>query len=302
MKRTQLLFALGGIIPILALFVFWTGYPIIYMIYLSMQNWFLSNLNKPSFVFLENYVNLFNSFDFLAAAKNTAYYTLLRASILVFFSLLIAQGLNALGNTRIARVYLGLYYLPKMASFVSIALVFLYIYDPQIGVLNFVLRFIGLPEGEFLRSRSQALPSIVLADIWRGFGFSTIILLAAINNIPVSCYEAARIDRASKLQIFFHITLPLLKSVILFVTIIAIIDSFNNFTAVYLMTGSYVVGGGNNLGGPGYSTTVIPLQIYRYAFEYDRMEDAAEVSTLMLIVVLGMTFLLLPTLKKDRGY
>lgn len=303
MKRAQLLFALTVIIPILALFIFWIGFPIIYVVYLSMQNWFLYNLHKPSFVFLENYVNTLNSFEFFVAAKNTAFYTLFRVSILVLFSLLTALGLNKLGKRRITRVYLGIYYLPVMVSFVSIALVFVYIYDRQVGVINFMLRSIGLPPGDFLTSRSQALLSIVIADIWKGFGFSTIILLSAFNNIPVVYYEAAKMDGASKLQLFFHITFPLIKSVMLFIIIIGIIDSFNNFTPIYTMTGSYTLGGENNLGGPGSSTTVIPLQIYRYAFEYNRMEDAAVISTLLLIVVLIITIMFfLSIFKKEEAY
>lgn len=209
-----------------------------------------SGLQPPKFIGFDNYIELFTKDRiFIKALGNTARFTFWGMLIGPTLGLLTALMLNQ--KVRFRALFRTAYFLPVMTSLVVVATIWRMLYNRN-GLLNLGLGTLGIEPVQWLSNPDLSLFSIVIASVWQGFGFETVIFLAALQGIPRALYEAAALDGANAWQRFLHVTLPALRPVLLFVYIIGIIGSFQVFDQVFVMTS----------GGPAYSTTTLVYYLY----------------------------------------
>jgi multiple sugar transport system permease protein len=171
---------------------------------------------------------------------------------------------------------------------VGVSLVWMWIYNPEYGLLNYLLSLIGIKGPRWLSSINWAMPALIITGIWKGLGFNMLLFLAGLQGIPKHYYEAADLDGAKWFSKFFHITVPLLSHTTIFVIIISLINSFQGFDSVFLMTS----------GGPGRSTSVLVYYLYQNAFEYFRMGYASAIAYVLFFLILFFTLIQLWYQKK----
>jgi multiple sugar transport system permease protein len=263
------------IAPSLAhLLVFSIG-PMAFALWLSMHDWGLLD-ESQRFVGAGNYVALSRDAGFLRALLNTAVYVLF-----VPAGMAVALGLAIFVNRPgwSVRALRAVFFLPYITSFVAISLVWKWMYEPELGLLNRVLAMVGVPPQPWLTSPATALPSLMLMSVWMYAGYMMLIFLAGLQSIPASLYESSRIDGAGAWQRFRRITLPLLRPTTVFILVTMVIFMFQVFTAVYVMTE----------GGPLQATDVVVYHIYRNAWEYLRMGYASAMAWVLFAVVFLLT-------------
>ncbi|WFE91173.1 sugar ABC transporter permease [Roseibium porphyridii] len=257
---------------------------------ISFQEWNL--LGKRTWTGLENYEKLWNDPVFWKVFRNTFAYLLLGTPVSLVISFVIAYHLD---KTRFLHGFLRmLYFLPFMTSAVAMAWVWRWFYQPvPIGLFNNMLASIGIPQIEFLNSTTNALPSILAPAIWAGLGFQVIIFMAGLRAIPVSYYEAAKIDGVGWWTVLTRITLPLLKPTIVFIVVFSSIGFLRIFDHVFNMTT-------NNPGGPLNSTKPLVLMIYETAFSSFDMGYAAAQTVVLFLILLVVSLLQLWILQGDN--
>lgn len=224
--------------------------PIFCSFALSFTEWDL--LNDIKFVGFENYKNVLTEPDFLQILVNTFVYAIFTTVFAVIIPLLIASALNT--KIRGAEVFKTIYFLPFITPAVVIAIVWSWIFDPNIGLINHIFN----THLSWLFDTRLAMPVLIFVSVWKLIGYNVVLFLTGFSTINQNIYEAAKIDGAGANETFFNITLPLLKPTIYFVTLVTAISSFQVFDLIYVMTS----------GGPNNSTNVIVYSIYKYAFEY----------------------------------
>lgn len=234
----------------------------------------ISLLRPTHFIGPTNYLKLFADEHFRQAMLNTVVYTIGVTLPTMAVGLVAAVALNRKFPLRIA--FRTIFYLPVLTSLIAAAAVWLYIYEPYSGLLNALLSSVGLPGQPWLQSPNLAMVSLVVMAIWRDFGTAMIVYLAGLQDIPEEINQAARLDGAGRFDIFFRITVPMLGSVTFYLMIILIVQSFQVFGAIYVMTG----------GGPLGSTTTVVFQMYQTAFAYADFGYAAAMSTVLFVVIL----------------
>ena len=236
-----------------------------------------SGIQPPRFIGLDNYIRLFTKDEiFLQSLKNTTAFVLLGMGIGPTLGLLTALALNQ--KVHLQALFRTAYFLPVMTSLVVVATIWRMLYN-QSGLLNTVLVNLGIQPVGWLSDPNWALVSIAIASIWQGFGFETVVFLAALQSIPDELYEAAKIDGADAVQRFWHVTLPSLRPVILFIYIIGIIGSYQVFDQVFVMTG----------GGPVHSTTTIVYYLFT-KFQDLRLGYASAIAYILFIILVGFSY------------
>jgi multiple sugar transport system permease protein len=264
-------------------------YPTVQAFYLSTTKWNLTS--PPNFIGLANFERLIADAAFWQVFRNTTLYLLIGTPISLFIAFVIAYYLD---RVRFMHGFIrALYFLPFLTTAAAMAWVWRWFYQPvPIGFFNDVLAGIGLPQQPFLRSTTQALPSVLAPAIWAGLGFQVVIFLAGLRAIPATYYEAARIDGLPNLAILTRITLPLLRPTIIFLVVFSSIGFLRIFDQVYNMTT-------NDPGGPLNATKPLVLMIYQTAFSSFDMGYAAA-QTVVLFLVLLIVSLLQLRLLRDR--
>ncbi|MGG6313650.1 carbohydrate ABC transporter permease [Paenibacillus macerans] len=267
------------ILPAFVLFAVFIFIPLVYGLGMSFTDYGGFNL-KANFVGTDNYAKLFQDDYFLISLKNNIIYTLVFVPLTVLLALLSAVALNGI---RHLRKYLRMaFYFPQITSMVSIAIVWGLLFNPMSGPINTVLKGIGIANPpEWLMSSHWALLAIILVAVWKSFGYYMIILLAGIQGIPEHLYESAKLDGANKFQQFLYITLPSLSPTLFMVLVLTIINSFQVFDLVSVMTD----------GGPGRSTNVLVFRIYQEAFINYRMGYAAAMSAVLFLVIMVISLI-----------
>jgi multiple sugar transport system permease protein len=267
------LFLLPALIPLLAFRIV----PMLASIWVSLQNWNL--LRPPVYVGLDNYVTVIADPKFHQGLVNTLYYMAGYLPLVLLCALVVALLLN----TRLKGMafFRGIYFLPVVTSWVVVALLWKWILSPQGGVVNYLLDLVGIKGPGWWTDPDWAMPSIIIASVWKDLGFNMLILLAGLQAIPEHLYEAARIDGAGAWRRIRSITLPLLTPSILFVVILTMIGSFQVFDQVYVMTH----------GGPAGATTVVMEQVVKNAFSYGLMGNASAMSWILFVIILVFTVL-----------
>lgn len=250
--------------------------PLGYNLLISFFDW--SIVGGRDFIGIENYVSVFTSERFLNAAGNTLVFTALVVPAGIFFSLLVALGFNALTIKRGSGLVRAFYFAPVVASLTAVAFVWLWIFNPVYGLANGVLEALGLPGQEWLTSESQSIPSLAIMYVWARLGFNVIILLAGLNAIDRTYYEAARLDGAGPLRLLWSITLPLLNRQLVLVASVEVMNALKLFELPFVAT----------KGGPVGSSRSIVMEIYELAFRLDRWgESAVYVMAMFVFLVLA---------------
>ncbi len=283
--------------PSLIFLVVFVILPIILAFYYSVTDYDL--MQSPRFAGMKNYRNLFEDLRYPRAISNTLYFAFGTVPSGIVTSLLPA----VLINRQIRGIYTfrALFYLPVVSSFVSVSLIWLWMYEPQFGLLNDGLEVLGLPRLKWLRSAQTAMLAIIIMSVWKNMGLNMIIYLAGLQGIPPHLYEAAEIDGAGRVSTFFRVTLPLLAPTTFFVVIVYFIGALQMFVQVFIMTVSY--GGSNeNYGGPLDSTITVVTLIYSNAFHYLKMGYASAISFALFIVIGVITLVNVRLLRYDVGY
>jgi len=265
------------LLPNLVSIGLFTLIPVVAGFFLSFTNWDM--LSDPQWVGLENYQDILKDRQFWNALRNTVIYTLIVIPGGLAVSMLLALALNS--KIKGTAIYQAIFFLPYVSSTVAIALVWKWIYHPDYGVLNAMLRAVGLPGVDWLTNPSVALISVAIVQIWQTAGYNMVLLLAGLRAIPKDYYEAARIDGASPWTIFWSITVPLLMPTIFFVTTISIIASFQVFNLIYVMTG----------GGPGNSTKVYVFYLWENGFSFFKMGYASALAYVLFVIILAITLI-----------
>ena len=264
------------ILPLMVLLtVFWIV-PSLSSLFFSLTNY--SVVSAARWVGPENYLRLADDWLFWRSLLNSAYFTVGNIPLLLVCGLALAIALNS-ARLRLRYLYRVVFYLPLVTSSIALSMVWLWLFDPHLGLLNLLLNAVGLPSQPWLQSTKQAMPSIIFMSVWGGVGGTMLIYLAGLQGISEQVYEAAQVDGATPWQSFFHVTLPLLRPVTLYVLVTSIIGSFQIFGPIYAMT----------QGGPAFATTTIVHQIYINGFRYFNMGYAAAQSWILFLLLLGLS-------------
>jgi sn-glycerol 3-phosphate transport system permease protein len=266
------------ILPNALMIAIWVYYPFLYSIYLSLTNW---NLLSPvqGFVGFDNYVNLVQDPIYQQVIFNTAYYTLGTVFLRLAISLSLAVLLNRWLYLR--SLWRLIIFSPHITTTAAMALVWLSMYDPYYGILNTILSFFGLTFPNVMSDTNTALPALMVVGIWKGLGFSTIVFLAAMQNVSRDLLDAASVDGAGGWKSFWNVTFPAISPVTYFLVITGMIGAFETFDIVSVMTG----------GGPSNSTALYVYALYREAFHYNRMGYASAVAVVFFLGMMGFTYL-----------
>lgn len=265
------------ILPVVLGVCFLQFYPILVSLYASLTNW--TGLNDPSFVGLDNYTRLVTADRFFRLTlRNTAYYTL--GSIPLSISL--ALGLALLCNRAARGVYWyrTAFFAPNVTSTVAISLVWFWLYAPDVGLFNWLLSLVGINGPAWLTSLTWAMPAVILVGVWQHVGYPMLILLAGLQGIPESLYEAAKLDGAGAIARFRSVTLPLLTPSLFFLLITQFIASFQVFGLIYVMT----------QGGPANATNVYIHYLYQNAFAFGRLGYASAMAWILFGLIALITF------------
>jgi len=257
--------------------------PIVISFFLSLTDWNgIDSLNlnvflKDHFIGFQNYVKILTGGEFFRVLGNTLYFIVLYIPLMLIFSLLIAWLMNK--NYKGVSLFRILTYIPVLSSWIAASLIWKWVLAPKFGIANNMLSIIGISGPAWLQSEQWAMPSIVLVSVWKDTGFFGLILLSGLQGIDKTYYEAAAIDGANSWQQFWKITLPLLSPSIFFVLIISLINSFQLFPQVMIMTD----------GGPNGATQVMVERIYKYGFKYYEMGYASAFSWLLFVIIFALT-------------
>ncbi|MFN8447402.1 MAG: sugar ABC transporter permease [Anaerolineae bacterium] len=260
--------------PFLVFFLVFVVRAVVSAIGMSFYDWQILRPARP-YIGLGNYQELMNDYVWWIALKNTIIFAIMTVTGTTIVALLCAvavtQPIKGQGFFRV------LLYMPTLLSVGVVGLVWLWLFNSQFGVINYALSFLGIHPINWLGDENLVLPALSLTTIWWGFGFPMLIFIAGLQGIPDTLYEAARIDGGSGRQIFWYITLPLLRPTILFVTVTGLIAHFQLYGQVFIMTS----------GGPGYASYSVIFYLYNIAWRAFRMGYGAAVAV-SLAVIMGI--------------
>ncbi|MBO0743974.1 MAG: sugar ABC transporter permease [Candidatus Dormibacteraeota bacterium] len=274
------LFILPNYLGVLVFLVF----PVLFAFYLSFQSW--NGLTRPVFVGLQNFEGLLRDSVFWLTLRNTAVYTLLTVPTGVLISLGVAALLNQ--RVRGLTVFRTAMFIPVVTSALAVAVIWKWIFDYQNGLVNDLLTLLHVPQVPWLSDPFWAMIGVAIIGVWQNFGLTSIILLAALQQVPSQLLEAASIDGAGPWRRFRAITVPLITPAIVFVSITSFISSFQVFAQVYYMTN----------GGPNYGTTVMTLLIFQRAFQQNRFGEASALAYILFAIIFLVT---MAQLRLSRG-
>jgi multiple sugar transport system permease protein len=264
------------ILPSLIGFTVFYAVPAVRGLWISFTNWDL--LRDAKFIGFENYIRLLNDPDFWNALKVTLYYVLLNIPLQTVLAMIIAVMMSRLTKSMIVR---ALIILPWLMPPVVVGLIWLWLLDPNLGIVNAGLKALGLPMIAFLGLPQWAMPTIAMINIWEYVGYTALLIFAGLQSIPSSVYEAASIDGASENQIFWKVTVPMLRPVLVFVIVTSVIGSFQIFDTIAITT----------KGGPINATQVMNWYIYEQAFNRFNMGYATALSMVLFLILIFVSMM-----------
>lgn len=279
------LFILPSLIGFLAFYLVPAGRAVL----ISFTEWNL--LSDATYVGLENYQTLWQDERFWRSLRITLLYVIFNIPLQTLIAVIMAVMLERMHDTASA-VFRGLMILPWLMPNVVVGLLWLWMLDPSLGIVNVGLEAIGIPSQSFLGAPSQAIASIAGINIWRHAGYNAILIFAGLKTIPKGLYEAASIAGASRARQFFSITIPLLRPVLVFVLVTSVIGSFQIFDTIAITTG----------GGPAGSTSVIIYYIFQQVFERRiNMGLATAASVVLFLILISVTLIQMRFLQADES-
>jgi multiple sugar transport system permease protein len=277
-------------IPI-ALFATFTLYPILRSFFMSFFDWKITGTS--TFIGFSNYLKAFKDPILNLSWRNTILYCLVTVPGQMIFAMGAALLLNRKMKGRI--FFRVLYFLPVVSSWVVVSFIFMYLFNSQSGLVNYILKDIFHITNKYytwMGNGGSALFVIMLLGIWKGVGWSMVIFLAGLQSVPGEIYEAARIDGASSIRLFWKITIPLMRAPLVYVLVLLIIGSFQVFTSVYIMTE----------GGPMHQTEVVLTWLYTNAFNYLKLGYGSSIAVLMAVFIFIISFLQIRFLGRSIEY
>ncbi len=282
-RESGLLVASPFLLPSLIGLMVFSFLPLVISGLISLTDW--NGLDKLTgagfleehFIGLQNYKAILTTPEFWRTLANTAQYIVLYIPLMLAASLLVAFLLSR--SHKCVGVFRVLYYIPVLTSWVAASLIWKSVLSPQYGALNGILKIFGIQGPGWLQDEAWAMPAIVLVSVWKDMGFFGLILLSGFVGINKTYYEAASLDGAGGWKKFTRITLPLLTPSIFYVLIVSLINAFQLFPQIMIMTG----------GGPNGATQVMVERIYNYGFRYYRMGYAAAFSWLLFVIIMVFT-------------
>jgi len=291
-KKNHLLFVVCTLGPVLALFAFIRVIPIIRTAYYSFTNYSLL-IPKPAFVGVGNYITMLRDASLHAAFVNTVLITLACVFITLSLALLFSVLLRRIEKS--STVYEMIFFIPVITPWVPATVIWRWLFDPTFGIINQVLGLLRLPTQSWLQQPDQVIYAIVIISIWKTLGYYMIIYSVGLRNIPLEFYEAATVDGAGHGRQFRHITMPLLKPIVLFSMIMASIQFFNTFTVAYVISSEAQ-------GSPSYECKVLVWEIYRNGFGYYKMGYASAEAMVLLVFILIVIFIQFRLLRYETEY
>jgi multiple sugar transport system permease protein len=264
------------VLPLVVGFLAFNIYPMVASVYLGFTNY---NLYEPAkFIGLQNYANLINDTRFWLVMRNTVVYMLGNVPLQMIFAFILASLLN----NKVPGVYWyrTAFFIPVVTSWVAAGVALKWILAKDVGLLNQFLGYFRIPGPGWLMEPGWAMISIILANLWKGVGFNTMLFLAGLQDIPSEIHDACEVDGTTRVQKAFRITIPLLRPTTFFVSTLAIINSFQVFDNIYVMTG----------GGPMDSTRVIVYHLWQTGFMFLRMGEASAIAWFLFALIFIVTF------------
>ena len=262
-------------------------FPVFYTVYMSLHSWFASSLTSPEFVGLANFKRAFLQDErFRNALWLTLYFTVLATALQVVFGVALALLLNR--PFRGKGFFRSIFLLPMVATPVAIALVWMMMYNPTLGVMNYLVGLIRLGPFKWVSDTSLVIPALAVVDTWEWTPLITLITLAGLASLPLEPYESALIDGASPAQMFWRITLPLLRPTIMVALLFRSIDCLKTFDIIYVMTA----------GGPGFASETLNVYTFQVGLFYFHIGYACSLLVILFALVLGVSLLLI---KVRRG-
>lgn len=271
--------------PSLVGFIVFSLIPILSALYLSFTSWDVIG-GAPDVIGIKNYVDILTSEEFYRVILNTLKYISMYIPGIILSSLIVAIMFDK--NVKGVGLFRVLLFIPVLTSWVAGSLIWRSVLSGQYGLMNNVLALIGIDGPAWLTDKNWAMTAIVMVSIWKDLGFFSLILFGGLRGIDRSMYEAARIDGASSFKLLTHITLPLLTPTLFFVLITTIVNSFQLFPQIMVMTA----------GGPDGSTQVMVERIYTYGFRYFQMGYASALAILLMIIIVTITIIQMTLQKK----
>lgn len=276
-RNLRYLFPLPAVLFVVVLMVF----PVGYTFFLSFTDWTLTSGRPLSVVGLRSFLQVLKEPRFLQALGRTFYFTFGSVIVEMLLGTTLALILNR--SFKGKGVVKTLLLLPLVATPVAIGIVWNLFYDPTIGILNYVLSALNLPQSGWVSDAKSVMPSLIIVDIWQWTPMITIIVLAGLAGLSSEPYESAMVDGANARQVLFGITLPMLMPTILTAVILRAIDALKTYDIIYSMTG----------GGPGYSSENLNVLAFKYSFEYFRMGQSAVMLVILFFIVMLFSLLVM---------
>ena len=273
------------ILPNMILFLTFMIIPIFMSFYYSTVKW--NGLGDPKFIGLENYLYIFTDDVFIKSMFNTVYYSAVTVPILMVLSLLFAVLLN--NKIPLRGLIRSSIYAPAVVSTVVVGTVFIWIFQDQLGLINYIITLLGGEGINWQNDTRFAMVMIIVATIWQKTGYNMVIYLAGLQGIPTELMEAATIDGATTWQKFRYVTLPLLKNTHMFVIITSLINSFRSFDLIYTMT----------QGGPLNATKTTVMYVYEQAFQKNYYGRAAAAGVVLFVLMVAFTVVQMKAKKED---
>lgn len=264
--------------PFYILFAIFMGYPFLFSFYLSFQRW--NGLGPMRSVGLQNYVNLFHDPVFLRSLTNGVILFFQYVPVLLLSALVLAVLLNS-GYLRLQSMFRVVIFLPYVTSLIAISYVFSLLLDRDYGLLNLLLSKVGIAKVGWLGTPTMARISLDFLIIWRWLGYNMVLMLAGLQSIDSQLYEAAKIDGANTFQVFWRITFPLMRPIMLFCLMLSTIGTFSLFTEPLVLTG----------GGPANATITPVLYLYQQGFSYLKFGYASAIAYVYFIIMAVLTLI-----------
>jgi ABC-type sugar transport system permease subunit len=267
----------------LVFFVFYY-LPAIFLAYIAFFNWNVF-ISTSQFVGFHNFVTLFHQPLFWQSLVLSGYYAGVMVPALTLCSIALALLLRAGWETKRGGWTRAMVFLPHVTPIVGTAIIWVWVFNPQFGIANVILKWLHLPALDWLISTTWVLPSVMIYSLWHDVGLYTVLFLAGLAVVPRQLIEAAKMDGARSGRVFFRIILPLISPTTFFVVVLATINSLQSFSQIYTLTGGQYGGGG----GPAFASTTAPVLNYITAFSNQQYALGSAMSLVMFVILLVIT-------------
>lgn len=291
--RKRWLFSLLAILPVLAIFAYVRIIPIGEILRLSVHKWDILSRNKP-FIGLKNFEELLRDKLFHEALFNTSIIAFGVLLVTVPLAMVLAALIFHRTSSRFAGFYETSVFIPHVVSLVPAAMAWKWIFDARLGPLNALLSMFGVPAQSWLFDPVLSIICVIVLCSWQALGYAVLIYLVGFKSLPVSLFEAAKLDGASGQQSFWHISMPMLKPITLYVSVVTLVSAFNVYAQVYVLAS-------DAQGAPGRQVRVLVLDMLENSFRNYRVGYAASEAVVLLVIVLILTFIQFTLLRDKRA-